>query len=146
MQVFMILLNIACNMQNMQNNVHDMQNMQTSFPICRICTAQFADANLRYHKRTEAPHSRRLLPGGDRYPNAPKALRKKELSILEPRRLNTRGPQCRITTLRVRPTCPVGTRDPGPPAWDASAWAWAQRHELLRVWPNRVANQSLTAY
>ncbi len=42
MQVFMILLNIACNMQNMQNNVHDMQNMQTSFPICRICTAHFA--------------------------------------------------------------------------------------------------------
>ncbi len=45
MQVFMILLNIACNMQNMQNNMHDMQNMQTSFPICRICTAHFADAN-----------------------------------------------------------------------------------------------------
>jgi hypothetical protein len=44
MQVFMILLNIACNMQNMQNNMHDMQNMQTSFPICRICTAHFADA------------------------------------------------------------------------------------------------------
>jgi hypothetical protein len=43
MQVFMILLNIACNMQNMQNNMHDMQNMQTSFPICRICTAHFAD-------------------------------------------------------------------------------------------------------
>ncbi len=43
MQVFMILLNIACNMQNMQNNMHDMQNMQTSFPIGRICTAHFAD-------------------------------------------------------------------------------------------------------
>ncbi len=43
MQVFMILLNIACNMQNIQNNMHDMQNMQTSFPICRICTAHFAD-------------------------------------------------------------------------------------------------------
>jgi hypothetical protein len=23
--------------------MHDMQNMQTSFPICRICTAHFAD-------------------------------------------------------------------------------------------------------
>ncbi len=33
----------ACNMQNMQNNMHDMQNMQTSLPICRICTAHFAD-------------------------------------------------------------------------------------------------------
>jgi hypothetical protein len=43
MQVFMTLLNIACNMQNMQNNMHDMQNMQTLFPICRICTAHFAD-------------------------------------------------------------------------------------------------------
>jgi hypothetical protein len=43
MQVFMMLLNIACNMQNMQNNMHDMQNMQTSFPICRIYTAHFAD-------------------------------------------------------------------------------------------------------
>ncbi len=43
MQVFMILLNIACNMQNMQNNMHDMQNMQTSFPICRICNAHFID-------------------------------------------------------------------------------------------------------
>ncbi len=49
MQVFMILLNIACNMQNMQNNMHDMQNMQTSFkfPICRICTAHFADVEVR---------------------------------------------------------------------------------------------------
>ncbi len=28
---------------NMQNNMHDMKNMQTSFPICRICTAHFAD-------------------------------------------------------------------------------------------------------
>jgi hypothetical protein len=46
MQVFMILLNIACNMQNMQNNMHDMQNMQTSFPIRRICTAHFADVSL----------------------------------------------------------------------------------------------------
>ncbi len=43
MQVLIILLYIACNMQNMQKNMHDMQNMQTSFPICRICTAQFAD-------------------------------------------------------------------------------------------------------
>ena len=43
MQVFMILLNIACNMQNMQNNMHDMQNMQMLFPICRICTAHFGD-------------------------------------------------------------------------------------------------------
>ncbi len=36
----------ACNMQNMQKNMHDMQNMQTSFPICRICTAQFADVRV----------------------------------------------------------------------------------------------------
>ncbi len=36
MQVFMILLNIACNMQNMQNNMHDMQ----------ICTAHFADGTV----------------------------------------------------------------------------------------------------
>ena len=43
MQVFMILLNIAYNMQNMQNNMHDMQNMQMLFPICKICTAHFAD-------------------------------------------------------------------------------------------------------
>ncbi len=49
MQVFMILLNIACNMQNMQNNMHDMQNMQTSFPICRICTAHFADGVHQAH-------------------------------------------------------------------------------------------------
>jgi hypothetical protein len=48
MQVFMILLNIACNMQNMQNNMTDMQNMQTSFSICRICTAHFADGALRF--------------------------------------------------------------------------------------------------
>jgi hypothetical protein len=44
MQVLKTLLNIACNMQNMQNNMHDMQNMQMLFPICRICTAHFADA------------------------------------------------------------------------------------------------------
>jgi hypothetical protein len=43
MQVLKTLLNIACNMQNMQNNMHDMQNMQMLFPICRICTAHFAD-------------------------------------------------------------------------------------------------------
>ncbi len=43
MQVLKNLLNIACNMQNMQNNMHDMQNMQMLFPICRICTAHFAD-------------------------------------------------------------------------------------------------------
>jgi len=30
-------------MQNMQNNMHDMQNMQMLFPICKICTAHFAD-------------------------------------------------------------------------------------------------------
>jgi hypothetical protein len=28
----------------MQNNMHDMQNMQMLFPICKICTAHFADA------------------------------------------------------------------------------------------------------
>ncbi len=27
----------------MQNNMHDMQNMQMLFPICRICTAHFGD-------------------------------------------------------------------------------------------------------
>ncbi len=46
MQVLMILPYIACNMQNMQRyakKLHDMQNMQTSFSICRICTAHFAD-------------------------------------------------------------------------------------------------------
>jgi hypothetical protein len=37
-------------MQNMQNNMHDMQNMQTSFPICRICTAHFADATELHEK------------------------------------------------------------------------------------------------
>jgi aminopeptidase-like protein len=42
----MTLLNIACNMQNMQNNMHDMQNMQMLFPICRICTAHFADDSM----------------------------------------------------------------------------------------------------
>ena len=42
-ELLMILPYIACNMQNMQKNMHDMQNMQTSFPICRICTAHFAD-------------------------------------------------------------------------------------------------------
>ena len=47
MQVLKTLLNIACNMQNMQNNMHDMQNMQMLFPICRICTAHFADAGAR---------------------------------------------------------------------------------------------------
>ncbi len=34
MQVFMLLLNIACNMQNMQNNMHDMQNMHDMI-ICK---------------------------------------------------------------------------------------------------------------
>jgi len=48
MQVLKTLLNIACNMQNMQNNMHDMQNMQMLFPICRICTARFADGTERY--------------------------------------------------------------------------------------------------
>jgi hypothetical protein len=48
MQVLKTLLNIACNKQNMQNNMHDMQNMQMLFPICRICTAYFADAGILY--------------------------------------------------------------------------------------------------
>jgi hypothetical protein len=45
----MILPYIACDMQNMQKNMHYMQNMQTSlaFSICRICTAHFAD-DFRY--------------------------------------------------------------------------------------------------
>ena len=50
MQVLKTLLNIACNMQNMQNNMHDMQNMQMLFPICRICTAHFADADNDFFK------------------------------------------------------------------------------------------------
>ncbi len=39
----MILLYIVCNMQNMQINMHDMQNMSNSISICRICTSNFAD-------------------------------------------------------------------------------------------------------
>ncbi len=58
MQVFMILLNIACNMQNMQNNMHDMQNMQTSFPICRICTAHFADGERDSERDSESESER----------------------------------------------------------------------------------------
>jgi hypothetical protein len=65
MQVFMILLNIACNMQNMQNNMHDLQNMQTSFPICRICTAHFADdgPTRLNHARTQAGTMTTARPG-----------------------------------------------------------------------------------
>jgi hypothetical protein len=35
----------VCFMQYVKfaKNMHDMQNMQTSFSICRICTAHFAD-------------------------------------------------------------------------------------------------------
>ncbi len=43
MQVLMISPYIACNMQNMQKSMHDMQYMQTSISICRICAAHFAD-------------------------------------------------------------------------------------------------------
>jgi hypothetical protein len=47
MQVLMILpyIALACNIQNMQKNMHDMQSIQTSFSICRICTAHFADGD-----------------------------------------------------------------------------------------------------
>jgi hypothetical protein len=55
--MIMILLNIACNMQNMQNNMHDMQNMQTSFPICRICTAHFADGYTELSRWSESAAS-----------------------------------------------------------------------------------------
>ena len=54
MQVLKTLLNIACNMQNMQNNMHDMQNMQMLFPICRICTAHFADEPLEMEAESDS--------------------------------------------------------------------------------------------
>ncbi len=49
MQVLMILPYIAF---NMQTNMHDMQNMQTSFSICRICTAHFADVRISNSEQT----------------------------------------------------------------------------------------------
>ena len=56
-------------------NMHDMQNMQTSFSICRICTAHFADARRTRmsggggrpsHSRTGSPSHRQTTPAAGR--------------------------------------------------------------------------------
>jgi hypothetical protein len=66
------------------------------------------------HKNTEAPHSRRLLLGGVRFPNALIAMLKEELFILEPRRLNTSGPHPFGRGLSHNPSVATRRRDAGP--------------------------------